>query len=100
LKKRSKRATAVQTFSGAASFGNFLSRAKVRRMLADPAFAGPTIDQYLGDLQMHSEWSDDSPAVQDIAEACLARGYHYSAVTDHSYGLKIAGGMSMDEAAE
>jgi putative hydrolase len=77
---------------------HFLSRAAVRRVLSEPAFAGPTIDQYLGDLQMHSEWSDGSPTVQDIAEACLERGYQYSAVTDHSYGLKIAGGMSMDEA--
>ena len=75
-----------------------LSRAAVRRVLSEPAFEGPTIDQYLGDLQMHSEWSDGSPTVQDIAEACLERGYQYSAVTDHSYGLKIAGGMSMDEA--
>ena len=79
---------------------HFLSRAEVRRVLSDPAFAGPTVDQYLGDLQMHSEWSDGSPTVQDIAEACLARGYHYSAVTDHSYGLKIAGGMSMEEAVQ
>jgi putative hydrolase len=79
---------------------HFLSRAAVRRVLSDSALDGPTIDQYLGDLQMHSEWSDGSPTVHDIAEACLARGYHYSAVTDHSYGLKIAGGMSMDEAAE
>ncbi|HEU4693222.1 MAG TPA: hypothetical protein VFS23_32890 [Vicinamibacterales bacterium] len=69
---------------------HFLSRAAVRRVLSEPAFAGPTIDQYLGDLQMHSEWSDGSPTVQDIAEACLERGYQYSAVTDHSYGLKIA----------
>ena len=29
----------------------------------------------------------------------LQRGYQYAAVTDHSYGLKIAGGMSMAEAA-
>jgi putative hydrolase len=79
---------------------NFLSRAEVRRVLADPAFAGPTIEQYRGDLQMHSEWSDGSPTVQDIADACLERGYQYSAVTDHSYGLKIAGGMSMTEAAQ
>ena len=79
---------------------HFLSRAEVRRVLSDPAFAGPTIDQYHGDLQMHSEWSDGSPTVQEIAEACLERGYHYSAVTDHSYGLKIAGGMSMDEAVQ
>src|ERR671911_1874859 len=49
---------------------------------------------------MHSEWSDGSPTVQDIADACLERGYQYSAVTDHSYGLRIAGGMSMAEAAQ
>ena len=48
---------------------------------------------------MHSEWSDGRPTVQEIVEACLARGYQYAAVTDHSYGLKIAGGMSMDQAA-
>ena len=77
---------------------HFLSRAEVRRVLSDPAFAGPTREQYLGDLQMHSEWSDGSPTVQDIADACRERGYQYSAVTDHSYGLKIAGGMSMAEA--
>jgi len=79
---------------------HFLSRAEVRRILSDPSFAGPTIEQYLGDLQMHSEWSDGSSTVQDIADACLERGYQYSAVTDHSYGLKIAGGMSMAEALQ
>jgi putative hydrolase len=77
---------------------HFLSRAEVRRVLSDSAFAGPTLEHYRGDLQMHSEWSDGTPTVQDIARACLARGYRYSAVTDHSYGLKIAGGMSMAEA--
>jgi putative hydrolase len=79
---------------------HFLSRAEVYRVLSDPAFGGPTIEQYQGDLQMHSEWSDGSPTVQDIADACRERGYRYSAVTDHSYGLKIAGGMSMAEAVE
>jgi putative hydrolase len=79
---------------------HFLSRAEVRRVLADPAFEGPGLEQYRGDLQMHSEWSDGHPTVQEIADACRERGYHYAAVTDHSYGLKIAGGMSMAEAAE
>jgi putative hydrolase len=79
---------------------HFLSRAEVRRVLSDPAIAGPTLQQYRGDLQMHSEWSDGSSSVHDIAEACLERGYQYAAVTDHSYGLKIAGGMSMAEAAQ
>jgi len=79
---------------------HFLSRAEVRRILADSTLPGPAVDEYRGDLQMHSEWSDGSPTMQDIADACLARGYRYAAVTDHSHGLKIAGGMSMTEASE
>ena len=49
---------------------HFLSRAEVRRILTDPSLAGPTIQQYRGDLQMHSEWSDGYPTVQEIADAC------------------------------
>jgi histidinol phosphatase-like PHP family hydrolase len=78
----------------------FLSRAEVLRILRDPAFDGPDIRDYHGDLQMHSEWSDGSPTLDEIVEACIERGYLYAAVTDHSYGLKIAGGMSMAAAAE
>jgi histidinol phosphatase-like PHP family hydrolase len=78
---------------------HFLSRAEVRHVLSDSALPGPTL-QHCGDLQMHSEWGDGSPTVQEIADACLERGYQYAAVTDHSYGLTIAGGMSMAEAAE
>jgi putative hydrolase len=79
--------------------GHFLSRAEVLRVLGDPRFGGPALADYRGDLQMHSEWSDGTPSLAEIAEACLARGYSYAAVTDHSHGLKIAGGMSMAEAA-
>ena len=79
---------------------HFLSRAEVRRVLSDRTFAGPELQEYRGDLQMHSEWSDGSPTVEEIADACLQRGYQYAAITDHSYGLKIAGGMSMAEAVE
>jgi putative hydrolase len=78
---------------------HFLSRAEVRRILADSHFDGPAVDQYCGDLQMHSEWSDGSSTLEEIVDACVERGYQYAAVTDHSYGLKIAGGMSMAEAA-
>jgi histidinol phosphatase-like PHP family hydrolase len=79
---------------------HFLSRAEVRRVLGDPNRGGLAPGHYRGDLQMHSEWSDGHATVREIADACLARGYAYAAVTDHSYGLKIAGGMSMAEAAE
>jgi histidinol phosphatase-like PHP family hydrolase len=79
--------------------GHFLSRAEVLRVLREPGFVGPSLADYHGDFQMHSEWSDGSPSLGDIVEACLARGYTHAAVTDHSHGLKIAGGMSMAEAA-
>jgi histidinol phosphatase-like PHP family hydrolase len=79
---------------------HFLSRAEVIRILRDPSFSGPSLEDYRGDLQMHSEWSDGYPTVQQIADACLQRGYRYAAVTDHAHGLKIAGGMSMAEAAD
>jgi len=79
---------------------HFLSRAEVRRVLSDVSLAGPTLQQYRGDFQMHSEWSDGNPTVQEIADACLERGYHYAAVTDHSYGLPIARGMSMEAARQ
>ena len=60
---------------------HFLSRAEVLRVLSDPDLDGPTLQQYGGDLQMHSEWSDGQPTVGEIAEACLRRGYRFSRVT-------------------
>ena len=79
---------------------NFLSRAAVRRILDDPTLGEWTPAAYRGDLQMHSEWSDGSSTLEEIADACQARGYGFAAVTDHSHGLRIAGGMSMQEAAD
>jgi len=43
-----------------------------------------------GDLQMHTEWSDGSADIRAMAEAAIARGYEYIAITDHSKGLSIA----------
>jgi histidinol phosphatase-like PHP family hydrolase len=77
---------------------HFLSRAAVRQVLEDPSCGGPTPADYRGDMQMHSEWSDGKPSLAEIAAASVARGWSRAAVTDHSHGLKIARGMSMDEA--
>jgi histidinol phosphatase-like PHP family hydrolase len=46
-----------------------------------------------GDLQMHTCWSDGSGTVSAMTEAARERGYEYIAITDHSKGLKIAGGI-------
>ena len=61
---------------------------------------GPSLDDYRGDLQMHSTYSDGSQTLEVIFETGMARGYEYSAVTDHSYGLPIAHGVSMARLAE
>lgn len=79
---------------------HFLSRAEVLRILNIDTLLGPSSQSYRGDLQMHSEWSDGAPTLGEIVEACLARGYSFAAVTDHSHGLPIAGGMSMADAAK
>src|SRR5712691_5339036 len=72
--------------------GHFLSRAQVLSALQNTKLAGPRLEDYHGDLQMHSTWSDGSQTLDQIVKTGIARGYTFCAVTDHSYGLPIAGG--------
>jgi histidinol phosphatase-like PHP family hydrolase len=76
---------------------NFLTLAetKVMRSREQERFAG-----IRGDLQMHTAWSDGSGSIQDMAEAAGALGYSYLAITDHSKGLKIAGGINEGQLAQ
>ena len=76
-----------------------LSRAAVRMALADSTLGGPDPSSYRGDLQMHSEWSDGSLTVAEMAHACAGRGYAFCAITDHAGSLKIAGGLTREEVA-
>jgi histidinol phosphatase-like PHP family hydrolase len=80
--------------------GHFLSRAQVLAALRNPKLTGPRLADYHGDLQMHSTWSDGSQTLEEIVAGGIARRYSFCAVTDHSYGLKIAGGVSMADLAE
>jgi putative hydrolase len=68
---------------------NFLSLTIARSVLLRAGFGLPR-----GDLQMHSKWSDGSAAIGQMAEAGRDLGYEYIAITDHSKGLKIAGGIN------
>jgi putative hydrolase len=79
---------------------HFLSRAQVVAALNDASLGGPSVDDYRGDVQMHSTWSDGTQTLDDIASAGVALGYDFCAVTDHSYGLKIARGVSMADLAK
>ena len=79
---------------------NFLSRAEARLALAQVRQDAPSLADYRADFQMHSDWSDGSQTLEEIVVTGLARGYTHSAVTDHSYGLPIAGGLSMNRVSE
>jgi DNA polymerase (family 10) len=50
-----------------------------------------------GDLQLHTVWSDGSGSIAEMARAAAERGYYYIAITDHSKGLKIAGGIDEEQ---
>lgn len=75
---------------------DFLTRADALVLLASkPEWA----QRLRGDLQMHTGWSDGSATVLEMAEAARQRGYAYIAITDHSKGLKIAGGIDEKDLA-
>jgi hypothetical protein len=74
----------------------FLSRAEVVRLIALEVPGIVDVRDYRGDCQMHSVWSDGVETIAQMAEGAIARGWNRIAVTDHSKGLAIAGGMSIE----
>ncbi|GAB4458430.1 MAG: DNA polymerase/3'-5' exonuclease PolX [Armatimonadaceae bacterium] len=51
---------------------------------------------FRGQLHEHSTWSDGTATMRQMAEAALARGYAYLAITDHSRSLVIANGLNRE----
>jgi DNA polymerase (family 10) len=56
------------------------------------------LEDLKGDLQMHSTWSDGKASVEEMARACLARGYEYFALTDHSQAMAMVQGLTPERA--
>lgn len=77
----------------------YLSRHALR-LAFDAALPASVVStrSYLGDLQMHSTWSDGGESIAALAEGAYELGWRRIGITDHSYGLPIARGMSMESA--
>ncbi len=66
------------------------------------AAAGGTLPKLIeaadirGDLHSHTTASDGSATIEEMAEAALARGYEYLAITDHSKSQVIANGLTAE----
>ncbi len=52
-----------------------------------------TLGDIRGDLHVHSNWSDGTAPIAEMAAAAKARGYAYMALTDHSQHVTIAHGL-------
>jgi histidinol phosphatase-like PHP family hydrolase len=76
----------------------YLSRAAVKVIVERRGT--PSRARYRGDFQMHSIYSDGAETLESIVGACIGRGWSCAGITDHSYGLSIAGGMTMERAVE
>jgi len=61
-------------------------------------------EELMGDLHVHSTWSDGRAPILEMARAAQARGHSYLAICDHSASLGIANGLSVarlrEQAAE
>jgi len=53
-----------------------------------------------GDLQVHSENSDGTATIEEMARAAREFGLDYIAITDHTKSLALAGGLDEDELME
>jgi DNA polymerase (family 10) len=55
-----------------------------------------SLSDMLGDLQVHSNWSDGKDTILHIAGAAKEMGHQYLAITDHSQSLGVAHGLSVE----
>jgi putative hydrolase len=58
-----------------------------------------TREGYRGDLHSHTDWSDGTATVLEMAAGALARGYEYLAITDHSPRMQIVNGLGPERLA-
>ncbi|HEV2279023.1 MAG TPA: DNA polymerase/3'-5' exonuclease PolX [Acidobacteriaceae bacterium] len=53
-----------------------------------------------GDVHMHTNVTDGKCSIREMAEAGIARGYEYIAITDHSKNLAMTNGLDDQRALE
>jgi DNA polymerase (family 10) len=53
-----------------------------------------------GDLHVHSNYSDGTSSLEELAEFARKMGYQYLGICDHSRSVKYAGGLEIDELRE
>jgi len=53
-----------------------------------------------GDLHTHTNWTDGTETLEEMARSAKARGYQYMALTDHTQNLAMTRGLSPERLEE
>jgi DNA polymerase (family 10) len=53
-----------------------------------------------GDLHTHTNWTDGTQPLEDMAKAAKAKGYQYMALTDHTQNLAMTRGLTPERLEE
>jgi DNA polymerase (family 10) len=53
-----------------------------------------------GIIHSHSQWSDGVQSVEDMAKACIDKGYEYLVISDHSKSAAYANGLTEERIRE
>ncbi|MDA1297892.1 MAG: DNA polymerase/3'-5' exonuclease PolX [Chloroflexi bacterium] len=59
-----------------------------------------TVQDVLGDLHSHTDWTDGHATMEEMAAAARVAGFQYLAVTDHSKSATVASGLSVEKLVE
>jgi DNA polymerase (family 10) len=55
------------------------------------------VDDVRGDLHVHTDWSDGTETVAEMAAGAAAFGHEYVCITDHATGPGMVGGVGLDD---
>ena len=75
-------------------------RGEIEAVLNDRLPAAVQLSDIIADLHVHTTWSDGKMSVLEMARAAQTRGLRYIVITDHSYSLGIANGLSIERLQE
>lgn len=73
-------------------YGSIIGLSKERKI---PAVIQP--GDIRGIIHCHSNWSDGSNTLEELANACITKGYEYLVISDHSKSAFYAQGLSEEK---
>ncbi|MFM8710092.1 MAG: helix-hairpin-helix domain-containing protein, partial [Sphingomonadales bacterium] len=71
----------------------------LHRRSNQPLPAPIEISSIRGLIHAHSTWSDGSNSIEEMARACLAKGWEYMVISDHSASATYANGLQEERVA-